>query len=240
MKGPEQRRHPRITLSERQDVQIELSTSQGPIRARVSDLAKGGLGILASSLSQTLKDALRAKTILPAKLEILDQVFDMEIEVVFAAGAVIGCSFKKKPSNFDAELDRYFKLELAALKMKRVDREQLKPVADGDPHWLFGTSGCELYFVTKADRIVRFNASYFSSFVEARANDEVSGVRYGRIIATETAEQSMNQSPSSIQWVDATPELKQTALKYFAVVPGLSDSERSQLLRWVHTGKPKA
>jgi hypothetical protein len=150
------------------------------------------------------------------------------LRVVHAAGELVGATFVDEVESVRRAITDYFAVELAALRMNRVNPEMLQADPDGSPHWLYGDRGCELHFVTRADgSLVRFQLSFFGNHVEGDADG---GVRAGQIVAEQDEKPRYRSSETlSTAGVDAAA-LRALARRFVESVAPLEPAERRALL----------
>jgi hypothetical protein len=89
--------------------------------------------------------------------------FPLELEVVHVAKN-IGCKIIKMEPQLRYKMTQYFAHEIVASNLYPLRTDILKPDADGTPHGYAGDDRCELYFVEKDHKLVKFNLIIFGNY----------------------------------------------------------------------------
>lgn len=224
------RKNPRITLSPLHKVRFFLSDPPFDTEVKLTNLSKGGAGFwIKDADSEEESPWPNLGTYIRGELVLLKKNFQVMMRIVYKGATVVGCAFSEAPKELEKVIEEYFKIELGALKMKRVASGQIKSVPDGKPNWIFGDSNCELYFVMNNDELVRFNLSFFANYVEGGRNKPT---RYGQVVASDLSDEDLKYKAAElIQWEDKNrPDLKDTAIKFLENIPQLTPEERSKIV----------
>lgn len=235
MFNPFRRKHARIRLTALHDVAFFPLDPLFDQPLAVSNLSEGGVGFLVAT-SPLDRDETESESFpwpsvgnyINGELRLKGQTYLINLRIAFKGSESVGCAFGEVPKDFKAALSRYFEVELGALKMKRVDSKQIKATPDGTPHWIFGPNNCELYFVTDAQGLVRFNLSFFANYVEGGRDK---GVKFGQVKQSDLEDDELKYKASDlIHWQDPVEisknPLSALALAFIENVETLTAEER--------------
>ena len=196
------------------------------------NLSTNGAGLMKNAIST-----------LPAPGTLLQGDFDfngerhpIEMRLIHNSGQVAGCAFQGDFSQIRDRIVRYFDLELSALKMTQVKPEMLQTEADGTPHWFLGTNNCELYLVSKEERVIRFNLSFFANYIEG---GETIPTRFGQVVEDTRIDKPKAKGSALVLWEKALPEdLLNTACRFMENVLPLSSAHRIAILEKIKKSSP--
>jgi hypothetical protein len=218
------RKHPRVTLDPLHAVSFELM--EGAAKIDLGNLSISGMGLFASSLPSEVKN----NDLLEGILHCGSERVKATARVVHLGQVLIGCQFVGHDAEVNRLVQSYFSLELNALSMISVRSELLQEDPDGTPHWIHGKNNCELFFVSKDERVIRFNLTFFGNYVEG---GEEMRPKYGQIMEEDDGlGKPRHKSSALIRWDPAlAAQLEPYALRFLGSVPYLEESHRKAISR---------
>jgi hypothetical protein len=162
----------------------------------------------------------------------LGRQFPIEARIAGLSSRVVECDLITAISLKDAQaatelrdtIESYFKVELGAIHMMRVNPAMVKSVPDGTPHWFYGDNNCSLYFVVSEGKIVRFSVSIFGNYIEG---GEGKPMRYGQVTGDEAREAYQYKGASEVKWADRIPsDFTETISKFLFNISKLEPTFR--------------
>jgi|GEM_PF-4649624 len=149
-------------------------------------------------------------------------------KIIHVSPQVLGAHFEGETDLIREEVRRYFKVELGALRMSKVAPDMLKKDADGEPHWSYGDNGCEIFYLTRDSKIVRFNLAFFGNYAEGGDGFKT---RFGQIVAADTSEKLQYKGNEEIRWDAGVPaDLALNAVRFVESVSHLAAGERASII----------
>jgi len=127
------------------------------------NLSRSGVALEQGSLASWPAPGERLR----GHLQMGSESFPMELEVVRVANRVAGCRFANPSPEFATYLEGYFRLELSAVRMTKIDPKVLRKEPDGDPLWFRGADTSELYLVSRGEEVLSFSLSFSDFRIEA-------------------------------------------------------------------------
>jgi len=218
------RKHPRVQLDPLHAVRFELTNS--PAKLELGNLSISGMGLFTRSLPAGVKN----NDLLEGELICGDGRVKVTARVVHLGQTLTGCQFIGHDADVNRLVQSYFNLELSAVTMISVRSELLQEDPDGTPHWIHGKNNCELFFISKNDRVIRFNLTFFGNYIEG---GEEMRPKYGQIMEEEDAlGKPRHKSSALIRWDSSlATQLEPYALRFLASVPHLEESHRQAIAR---------
>ena len=110
--------------------------------------------------------------ILSGTIAIKDKPFEVAFNLVRVKDSIAGGRFIERYQELRNFLKSHYGPELAAMSLKKVEKLDLKPQPDGDPHWFFDGNDSELYYVMNKGRLVRFRLSFLNRYLEGKQGEK--------------------------------------------------------------------
>lgn len=217
-------RAPRVALLDLHHIHFRCSDPPFPHEIALVNLSVGGVGLLKNSLPATFPIG----AILRGSFHFEGQTYPVEMKVAHASHEVLGCAFVEIPAAFSELVHRYFDVELSALKMNRIKPDLLQEEPDGIPHWFQGQNNCDLFFVTKDDKLIRFQLSFFANYIEGGSQQPT---RFGQVLGDNLRDKPKLKDTSSIRWdASLAKGLEIPAIKFIRNISQLSVEEKTALI----------
>ncbi len=184
-------RLPRVKIEPLHEIGFKLDSGGNPLQ--IANISAGGIGCFKSSLERWPEPG----SVIQGWLTIGESSFEVKVKLVHASEAVVGMSFEQPPIPMGAKIREYLRAELSALNMVCVPRESFRHEPEGTPYWFHGTNNCELYFVERMGRILRFHLVYFGHYLEGGAGKPL---RYGYVVEQQDDAFPENNGTALVRW----------------------------------------
>ncbi len=218
----------RIRPLEGSRIRFVLKQNDLQLLIPIVNLSRTGIGLLSKTFPRlpTPGETLQGDLIVDMGPERLST--PLCLKIVHHQGETLGCQpctgceccrddspESKSISELKSIAFRSFRAEIEAMEMKPIPRAKLRKFQDGEPHWFFGSGDCELFYIVKEERLVRFQLSFVGDYFEGEMRD--SNLRY----AKKTEESGI------LNWQTSIPEEKiLEARRFLAHIPGLAEPHR--------------
>jgi uncharacterized protein YbjT (DUF2867 family) len=220
------RRLPRVEIEPLHEIGFQLESAENLLQ--IANISAGGIGFIRSSLERWPEP----RSVIEGRLTIGGSSFEVKVKVVHASVAVVGVSFEQPPKPMVAKIREYLLAEISALDMVWVPRESLRDEPDGTPYWFHGTNNCELYFVTRMGRILRFHLVYFGHYLEG---GDGKPLRYGYAVEERDDEVPGHKGPALVRWGKSiNAENLSTAIRLLQNIRDLSPELRQSILKLIY------
>jgi hypothetical protein len=133
--------------------------SRNPIS--LGNISVKGMGLIRAGAPDA-RSGMRIK----GELEINATGFVIDSEVRHESGSVLGCQFLGEFDALSQAVENYFRIEICALRLNRVDEAYLKSDPAGQVSWFTDGRQNEVYFVTDANGILSFHVSFLGNYIE--------------------------------------------------------------------------
>lgn len=184
----------------------------------LSNISTRGMGLLRRG------DTISVGQKLKGNLEINKESFDLEAEVKHQTAMTLGCEFQGSFDAVSRAVEEYFKLEICALKLNKVDEAYLKRDPAGQVTWFTDGKQNEVYLVSDSNGVASFHLSFLGNYVEGGRGKVL---RAGHIVEDDR----MNYRGSDM--LELTADVSDQILAHgrtlVANVGGLSDESVQQL-----------
>ena len=218
------RKHPRVQILPLHNVKFLLGDESARKVFDIANISFGGIGILRSDSKILPKKG----ELMKASLHIYNQILDAPVIIAHTGHLTIGCTFVKPSDELLFSIEKYLEVELTALHMQPTHPGLLRDEPDGRPFWYFGKNNCELFYVVKDDKLVRFHITYFSNYLEGAPRKEL---RFGKVVGDEVKEQMKLKGSNIIEWEKNIPDkLISVSIKLLQNVEGMDHSHAKQII----------
>ena len=155
----------RIAVSPKHQVKFLLGADE----IEIFNISSTGLALVTSSFQVT--PATKSK--ISGLLIVEGESFPLELEIVHVAKNA-GCRILKMDHGLRNKILKYFAHEIVAGNLYPLRSDILKPDSDGIPHGYVGDDRCELFFVERDEKIIKFNMVVFGFYLEMDKNKTLS------------------------------------------------------------------
>lgn len=115
--------------------------------------------------------------ILDGQLCIENETITTKVRIIRFTESIVGAAFVAVDPHLTSVINRFFKAELSATKMTRINPEMLKQDPDGTPECFVGEQN-ELYILTKDQEWIYFTLTFLGHYMEGRRGKPL---KYGQI-----------------------------------------------------------
>jgi hypothetical protein len=216
----------RIKLNPIHQIKFE-STTLHPIQyLAISNISSTGVAFLSDSFSPLPDKGFAIK----GNLIIEDDSFEITLEVIHVSEFEVGCKFKSIAKQCIAKITKYFFYEFLATKLSPISTGHLKPDYDGDAVCFMGEDCCELYYVKKGSRLIKFNITILGNYVEV---DKNKSIRMGSVVNDVVPVAGLRKHKGSIliqETRDSSPEVKDNVIRFLSNVRGVPDGHKNEMI----------
>lgn len=214
----DQRRFPRVTMNPLH--RISLRFVPGEKKYKIANISIGGLGFF----SEGFRFSGTTKRI-NAELSIGERVFTIETEIMHQGPDITGCQFSAPSTELVAAIEDYFKLELAALKMKTFVPK--RKVGGIEKTTIFrGQNNCELFLCESNSELQSFGLMLFGNYFECD--------KFGKVAVGEPLGEESYKIPDGVHLFrpvgKVEKHLVESAIRFIHGIPGLEEQQRSNVL----------
>lgn len=228
-KNPEYlHRAPRIRLLSLHGLHFERKVPAFDSKIFITNLSTTGIGFLKESGEPWPEEG----SVIEGSLFSQNNHIEIQAKVIHTSTQVVGCHFEGPSKKIEDFVNRFFDLELSALRMNPVNPDILKPENDGTPFWFLGVDNCELYYtVSPNGKVLRFSLSYFGNYLEGGVGRTT---KLGHVVEDEGLEKPHYKGSALIR-VSPTMEssLTETALRFLTNIEKLPSDHRSQIIEFI-------
>lgn len=155
-------RAPRIRVTALHRILFQQMTAGNGVRpVSLGNVSTQGMGLLRAQ-----GDLLRLGEMLRGELVVNEMSFPIESEVKHLSDSVVGCRFLSPQEVLTRAIEEYFRVEICALRLNRVDESYLKKEPEGQVFWFTDGLQNEVYFVLDQNGILRFHISFLGNYIE--------------------------------------------------------------------------
>lgn len=154
--GVDTRQHPRIEVQALHKLRVDVLSLH--LSAPLTDISLGGFGcvfpeLVAANSGQSLRIVLHVE----------EKKFELDSSIVHTNGKLAGFRFTNLPDAAANAIREYFRLEIQALKMTRIEMN----ASESEKRVLFrGSSSCELYYSASDAKLESFSISLLGNYIE--------------------------------------------------------------------------
>jgi len=224
-------RAPRIKILALHNIHFTSPQLPHPSEFTLANLSISGLGCILHDASWPPPGST-----VEGFLKIEEIAHPTTLRVIHLNHGIAGASFQNPSIQLIRAISDYLDIELAAVNLKAVPSTNLKEEPDGEPFWFYGTNNCELFFVLKDDKIVRFYLTLFGNYVEGTLDQPL---KYGKV-QENTQDRIAHKESATILW-QPTWDQRLTDLtdRMLLNITKLQPEHREALRRAI-AGKPQA
>lgn len=225
-------REPRVQIQNFHKIKLEVADENSNfIEYKVNNVSITGISFFADNAKkQFIKNSTR-----PAKLEINQTSYDVELRVVWAKDNVVGLEMMGPSDELMMATIRYFRFEVMAQKIHYEKVEPLKPDSDGDPYLLKGGEKFELFYVINEEKIVKFRLTILGTTVEKNREGKVEIIDLWDEKAHEKVGLDYKGSELIKKMDLLMPEYIDNAVRFLTNVHELSEENALQICRELET-----
>ena len=207
-------RQPRVSIDSLHNISFDAEHPFSCKDIKLANISSTGIGFI-KECSDFWPEA---ETVIEGTLKVLDHQTPMSARIIHITSDIAGCHFTKTSQPVKEILNKYFEVELAAMKMTKVSPEYLKKESDGDPIWFRGSDNCDLFLVASNNHIIRFNISFFGNNIEWQAgesDDSINKPRFTTIYSDKPSDFFTDREYNN-EWQkeEITEELAACAIKF--------------------------
>jgi len=150
----------RFPLKHLHNISFELGKERLPVA--IFNISLGGLGIFHKDYG-----AIPDSGNLSGNIVIDDKRYGVELRIIYKSKEVMGCSFENPSATLLQGIEKYFEIELAALKMNYACLENASKQSENIT-FLHGNNNCEL-LIREIDGIISsFSFVFFGNYFEGK------------------------------------------------------------------------
>jgi hypothetical protein len=221
-------RAPRINLASLKGISVRLVDPPTSQEIRLANLSTTGMGLLRSSQVEWPPSG----TVLKGALNLSGERHVFEARLVHLSSEVAGCVFLIRQWEFIEAFQRYFELELSALKLNQVNPLLLKKEEDGDARYFQG-NGNEIFFVENSDaqgfqQVVRFHLIFMGNYFEGQKGKSV---RFGSVVEEELKDKPTYPGSEMLSFTREVPDqMIEAARRFVDNIRELTPGQKSAIL----------
>ncbi len=100
------------------------------------------------------------------ELKLIERGYSVELEVRHLSEHVVGCLFLGATDVLAKAIEEYFRIEILALRLNRVDEAYLKQDPNGRVSWFTDGGQNEVHFVSDDQGVLNFHMSFLGNYIE--------------------------------------------------------------------------
>lgn len=195
-------RRPRVRITALHRILFQWAKSGSEQPTALGNISTQGMGLLRADAP----DAARGEWV-EGRLIVSNDEFRVSGEVRHLSDSIVGCRFNGSFDELSLAIERYFRIEICALRLKQVDEAYLKKDPAGRVSWFTDGRQNEVYFVTDDSGIRSFHVSFLGNYIEGGRGKLL---RCGHIIE-DAPDQATKHKGSAL--LDLSPETSDEVLK---------------------------
>jgi hypothetical protein len=166
-----------------------------------------------------------------AAIRLLDKVCDIEIDVRHVSHQFVGCQVIGACDVYRDFVYNYFKSEIEASKLRKIDKDKVSPDEYGEPFWYYGDNNHEIYFTAKDNKVTSLQINYHGHMFLMHEGSTSTG-----IVWEDLKEEPAHKSSDLIKLSDKLPkEMMEYMLRFVECTEDINSSYKDQILQIMQT-----
>ncbi len=127
----------------------------------LANISTQGIGLMRRNVG-----AIQTGQKITGELMINENGYPIELEVRHLSEHVVGCQFIGSTPVLTKAIEEYFRIEILALRLNRVDEAYLKQDPNGRVSWFTDGGQNEVHFVSDEQGVLNFHMSFLGNYIE--------------------------------------------------------------------------
>ena len=165
-------------------------------------------------------------------VRVLDKLCDITICPISVEGATVEAKVITSCEVYRQFIQEYFHAELSGMNLRKIPEQKIKKCPEGVPHWYYGNTEHEIYFIVAENKIQSFQISYNGEVVTYNED----GINLGSLWESEMDDRILHKGSHLVtEKSKFSKETMECLSRFIEICPEMDKSYKSQILQLVDT-----